>query len=222
MSDRPLLASTLSAAALDELRTRIRARPGQWVGQEIIEPSTAPTVTGAGSIEPRPMVLRTFAVSDDRNNSQASHGYSVMPGGLTRVGADPTAADDLEPTQGQQQGHLGGVDGAGPAAERLAAVRPRPGQSPMAPDVATPLPGRVAAQLFVLGRTAEHAELVIRLIRTVLARLDQPLGLGVDGGAESLQVLLSALGAVSGFDPVSEPDERGLRGLGGRSRPVGQ
>ena len=49
-----------------------------------------------------------------------------------------------------------------------------------------------AAQLFVLGRSAEHAELVIRLIRTVLARLDQPLGVGVDGGAESLQVLLMA------------------------------
>jgi len=65
----------------------------------------------------------------------------------------------------------------------------------------------VAAQLFVLGRTAEHSELVIRLIRTVLARLDQPLGVGVDGGAESLQVLLMALGTVSGFDPVSEPDE---------------
>ncbi len=43
-SDRPVVASTLSAAALDELRDRIRARPGQWVGQEIIEPSTAPTV----------------------------------------------------------------------------------------------------------------------------------------------------------------------------------
>jgi uncharacterized alpha-E superfamily protein len=66
--------------------------------------------------------------------------------------------------------------------------------------------------LFVLGRTAEHAELVIRLIRTVLTRLDQPLGLGVDGGAESLQVLLSALGVVSGFDPVSEPE-----GVSGRS-----
>ena len=78
---------------------------------------------------------------------------------------------------------------------------------PVVADTSTLLPGRVAAQLFVLGRTAEHAELVIRLIRTVLARLDQPLGVGVDGGAESLQVLLMALGTVSGFDPVSEPDE---------------
>ena len=53
-SERPLVASTLSAAALDELGDRIRSRPGRWVGQEIIEPSTAPTVTGTGSLEPRP------------------------------------------------------------------------------------------------------------------------------------------------------------------------
>jgi uncharacterized alpha-E superfamily protein len=76
----------------------------------------------------------------------------------------------------------------------------------LVPELPVALPGRVAAQLFVLGRSAEHAELVIRLIRTVLARLDQPLGSGDDGGAQSLQVLLSALGSASGFDPVSEPD----------------
>ena len=91
----------------------------------------------------------------------------------------------------------------------------------MASDADTPLPGRVAAQLFVLGRTAEHAELVIRLIRTVLTRLDQPLGLGVDGGAESLQVLLSALGAVSGFDPVSEPEDRVSGSVGPAGRRAG-
>ena len=72
---------------------------------------------------------------------------------------------------------------------------------PWAPNASTPLPGRVAAQLFVLGRTAEHSELVIRLIRTVLARLDQPLTVGVEGGAESLQVLLSALGRGVRFRP---------------------
>ena len=89
-ADRPLVASTLSAGGLDELRYRIRARPDQWVGQEIIEPSTAPTVTATGTLEPRPTVLRTFAVTDQGNNGERSHGYSVMPGGLTRVGAGPT------------------------------------------------------------------------------------------------------------------------------------
>ena len=206
-SERPLVASTLSAAALDELGDRIRSQPGQWVGQEVIEPSTAPTVTGTGSLEPRPAVLRTFAVTDDGNNRGQNHGYSVMPGGLTRVAASPTALLISSRRRGSSKDTW--VASAEPALQqsawlRTARSRDRP---PVAPDIATPLPGRVAAQLFVLGRTAEHAELVIRLIRTVLTRLDQPLGLGVDGGAESLQVLLSALGAVSGFDPVSEPDD---------------
>ena len=94
--------------------------------------------------------------------------------------------------------------------------RARPSSVPEPPAA---LPGRVAAQLFVLGRSAEHAELVIRLIRTVLARLDQPLGTGDDGGAQSLQVLLSALGDASGFDAGDEPDrDTGRRAcsLGGR------
>ena len=46
----------------EELRARIRARPGEWLGQEIIEPSTVPTLTASGSLEPRPAVLRTFSV----------------------------------------------------------------------------------------------------------------------------------------------------------------
>ena len=132
---------------------------------------------------------------------------SVLPGGLTRVGADPTLLIISSHSDGTSKDTW--VASTEPALQqstwlRSARTTVRP---PVLPDVSTPLPGRVAAQLFVLGRTAEHAELVIRLIRTVLARLDQPLGVGMDGGAESFQVLLAALGTVSGFDPVSEPDE---------------
>jgi uncharacterized circularly permuted ATP-grasp superfamily protein/uncharacterized alpha-E superfamily protein len=204
---RPLVASTLSTAALDELRSRIRARPAEWVGQEIVEPSTSPTVTGTGSLEPRPTILRTFAVGDDDHTPGTHHGYRVMPGGLTRVGADPTALLISSRRKGTSKDTW--VASPQPALQQSAWLRSSsagPMSPHVVPDMATPLPGRVAAQLFVLGRTSEHAELVIRLVRTILARLDQPLGLGVDGGAESLQVLLSTLGSVSGFDPVSEPD----------------
>jgi len=217
---RPLVASTLSTAALDELRSRIQARPAEWVGQEIIEPSTSPTVTGTGLLEPRPTILRTFAVGDDDNSRGAHHGYRVMPGGLTRVGADPTALLISSRRKGTSKDTW--VASPQPALQQSAWLRSS-SEGPMSPqvvsDMATPLPGRVAAQLFVLGRTSEHAELVIRLVRTILARLDQPLGLGVDGGAESLQVLLSTLGSVSGFDPVSEPD--GAAGTQAGGTPVG-
>ena len=82
-----MVASTLSADALDDLGARILARPGAWVGQEIIEPSPTPTVAESGSIEPRPTILRTFAVADEHNSGAFGHGYNVLPGGLTRVGA---------------------------------------------------------------------------------------------------------------------------------------
>jgi uncharacterized circularly permuted ATP-grasp superfamily protein/uncharacterized alpha-E superfamily protein len=205
-AQRPLLVATMTEAGRDDLRARLRARPGDWVGMEVIEPSTTPTVTGTGSLEPRPTILRTFTVTDDSASRSDTHGYRVMPGGLTRVGATPSALLISSRRKGTSKDTW--VASAEPALQQSAWLRSaRAGARPQAvPDAATPLPGRVAAQLFVLGRTSEHAELVIRLIRTVLARLDQPLGLGVDGGAESLQVLLSALGTVSGFDPVSEPE----------------
>jgi uncharacterized circularly permuted ATP-grasp superfamily protein/uncharacterized alpha-E superfamily protein len=215
----PVVASTLSADALDDLRNRILARPGAWVGQEIIEPSLTPTVTESGSIEPRPTILRTFAVADEHGSGAYGHGYNVLPGGLTRVGAAPDTL--IISSRGDGTSKDTWVASEQPALQQSpwlrsarATVRP-----PVVTDTSTLLPGRVAAQLFVLGRTAEHAELVIRLIRTVLARLDQPLGVGMEGGAESLQVLLMALGTVSGFDSVSEPDDVDLPPVSGSSVP---
>lgn len=212
-------ASTLSAAGLDELRARIRDRPGEWVGQEVIEPSTTPTVNPSGQLEPRPAVLRTFAVTDRGENSRDRHGFTVLPGGLTRVGASPSTLVVSSRTDGTSKDTW--VASTQPVLQqspwlRSARTTVRP---PIASDLFTPVPGRVAAQLFVLGRSGEHAELVIRLIRTVLARLDQPLGIGRDRGAESLEVLLAALGSVSGFDPVSEPDDGPTDGGHAAGRP---
>ena len=206
-SQPPVVASTLSAGGLADLRDRIRSRPGAWAGREIIQPSTVPTVTDTGALEPRPAIIRSFAVADEHSSAGPHHGYRVLPGGLTRVGAGPDSL--IISSRGDGTSKDTWVASTHPALQqstwlRSARTTVRP---PVGTDTSTPLPGRVAAQLFVLGRTAEHAELVIRLMRTVLARLDQPLGVGVDGGAESLQVLLMALGTVSGFDPVSEPDE---------------
>ena len=214
---RTVLASTLSAADLEDLRHRIRARPAAWVAKEYLAPSTTPTVGATGALEPRPAVLRTFLVSDEGHGAGSSYGYSVLPGGLTRVGASPDAT--VVSSQGDGTSKDTWVVSPEPALQQSAWLRSVPSEPAPAPahDLgwATPLPSRVAAQLFMMGRTAEHAELVIRLIRTVLARLDQPLGAGGAGGAESLRVLMAALGTVSGFDPVSEPEEDGPTPLDG-------
>ncbi len=219
-SQPPVVAPGLSTEGLADLADRIRARPAAWVGQEIIEPSTAPTVTHAGTLEPRPAIIRSFAVADEHSSTGDHHGYRVLPGGLTRVGAAPDSVIISSRSDGTSKDTW--VASAQPALQQSTWLRSaRTTVRPPVADAPTLLPGRVAAQLFVLGRTAEHSELVIRLIRTVLARLDQPLAIGVDGGAESLQVLLTALGAVSGFDPVSEPDDEEVPTRPGPDAPVG-
>lgn len=219
---RPVLPAHLAAAERADLRARVVARPGDWVGQEILVPSTVPGLESDGSLVPRPVVLRTFAVADETAPGAAGHGYRLLPGGLTRAGTDP--GSPVVSGRGGSTSKDTWVITSEPAFQQspwLPSVpaEPRP---VLVPELPAALPGRVAAQLFVLGRSAEHAELVIRLIRTVLARLDQPLGTGDDGGAQSLQVLLSALGAASGFDPGTEPQDPGTdpHGRGSRLGPA--
>jgi uncharacterized circularly permuted ATP-grasp superfamily protein/uncharacterized alpha-E superfamily protein len=211
---RPVLAARLDTTRRDELRARILARPGDWVGQEILAPSTCPTVDADGTLVPRPVILRTFAVADDTADGVPGHGFRLLPGGLTRAGVDP--GTPVVTGRGESTSKDTWVASSEPALQQSPWL---PGVRTAAPPVVVPelaaaLPGRVAAQLFVLGRSAEHAELVIRLIRTVLARLDQPLGTGDDGGAQSLQVLLSALADASGFDPGTGADDRPVDGRG--------
>ena len=89
----------LSAAQRDELVRRIEAEPYAWVGQQPLALSTAPTAAGA-ALEPRPALLRTFAVAQDG-------GYTVLRGGLCRVAPDTTRRRRLEPGGRDRQGRLG-------------------------------------------------------------------------------------------------------------------
>ncbi|MGD0881446.1 MAG: circularly permuted type 2 ATP-grasp protein [Acidimicrobiales bacterium] len=203
----PVLPSRLAAGQQEQLRDRVRSRPDDWVGQELLAPSTVPTVTADGRLVPRPVVLRTFAVADGAGEGAHGHGFQLLPGGLTRVGVDPDSS--IVTGHGDSTSKDTWVASTEPAFQQspwLPSARAEARPIPI-PEAPAALPGRVAAQLFVLGRSAEHAELVIRLIRTVLARLDQPLGAADGGGAQSLQVLLSALGSASGFDPDPESSD---------------
>jgi len=205
---RPLRPALLSPAERDALRDRVRSEPGRWVGQELLAPSTAPTVDDGGGLVPRPAVLRTFAVSEDPSGAAGPHGFRLLPGGLTRVGSEPDSR--VISSRGDGTSKDTWVASAEPALQQspwLPSASHVPGPV-VVPELPAALPGRVAARLFTLGRSAEHAELVVRLIRTVLARLDQPLGSGADGGAQSLQVLLSALASASGFTPAPEEGDR--------------
>jgi len=62
---------------LEQLRAAVVADPRQWIAQELVNLSTAPTHIG-DRLRPRHIDLRPFAVND-------GEGIWVVPGGLTRV-----------------------------------------------------------------------------------------------------------------------------------------
>jgi uncharacterized circularly permuted ATP-grasp superfamily protein len=68
------------AASADEVerqRELTLRDPSRWIAQEVVNLSTAPTVTGEGALAPRHVDLRPFAVYGSE--------VRIVPGGLTRV-----------------------------------------------------------------------------------------------------------------------------------------
>jgi uncharacterized circularly permuted ATP-grasp superfamily protein/uncharacterized alpha-E superfamily protein len=150
---------TLDRAEREELTAVIRARPYAWVGQEQVPLSTAPALVD-GHLEPRALVLRAFLAAD-------ADGYAVMPGALGRIA--PTR--DSSVVSNQRGGVSKDVWVLASEPERdtsalIPAERPVPlgrgGQE---------VPGRVADNLFWVGRYAERAEGGARVLREVLRRL---------------------------------------------------
>jgi uncharacterized circularly permuted ATP-grasp superfamily protein len=62
---------------LDGLADVIRAQPERWIAQEVVNLSTVPTAMPDGSLAPRHVDLRPFAVFGET--------IRIVPGGLTRV-----------------------------------------------------------------------------------------------------------------------------------------
>jgi len=63
---------------LIDVMAEVRAHPRGWIAQPLVNFSTCPTVMEDGSLEPRHVDLRPFAVNDGNK-------VFVLPGGLSRV-----------------------------------------------------------------------------------------------------------------------------------------
>src|SRR5262249_15010019 len=75
----PVFGHTLDAAGKARLIERMQGQPHAYVAQEWVRLSQAPTWAGEDSqLVPRAASLRVFAVATPT-------GYTVLPGGLTRV-----------------------------------------------------------------------------------------------------------------------------------------
>jgi len=155
------------------LRDEIETHPEQFVAQEKVALSTAPCWTRQG-LTPRHIVLRVFAAWDGQ-------GYTVMPGGLTRVSTSHSSlVVSLQMGGGSKDTWVPGN------LEDAAAGPPRPVRSSVgASRTGNDLPSRVADNLFWLGRYAERVESAVRLARVMLPSLSGEEDFGQSASLET-------------------------------------
>ena len=176
---RPVFGDQLDSSALAAWRDRIRAQPHQYVGQERLGLSSAPTLRD-GMLEPRQSILRTFTAAG--NDS-----YRVMPGGLTRVGEQ--AESRIISNQAGAISKDTWVLASEP--EQIDTLLP---QGRVAyREMQESLPGVAAENLFWLARYAERAENMIRLLRSIHNRRNEILQLEDPVNQVALDMLLRGL-----------------------------
>ena len=186
VGQRCLFGGKLDPTERDELIAAIRREPHRYVAQEEVQPSTAPAYIN-GSLEPRPFVLRSFLVSEQE-------GYAVMPGGLSRI-----ALDRDTPMISNQLGGLGKdtwVLASEPERqETLIATSDTKAPAVVATVVEeSEVSSRVADNLFWIGRYAERAEGLVRLLRIVIIQITERTSLADERDADCcLHLLLAAL-----------------------------
>ena len=176
----------LNDQQLQQLLATIHKRRYQYVAQERLEQTHIPAFAD-GALEPRPALLRTFAVATESS-------YTVLPGGLTRIGTRP-------------QGRVISMQTGSPSKDTwVTATEP---ERPIAPDIAAEtrssnidyslvsLPSRVVENLYWMGRYAERAEAAMRLLRTVfvLFNSEEPLSL------DARRVLLETITRITATGP---------------------
>jgi len=153
----PVFGAELPQAEKSKLAEQLRARPHEYVAQEQIALSTAP-VWENGHLDSRSVVLRTYVLN-------SSNGLIAIPGGLTRVAEAEGSVVSM-----QRGGHSkdAWVLWDTPV-DTFSMLRPRnePVELRRVPRV---VPSSVADNVFWLGRYAERAENIARILRPMISR----------------------------------------------------
>jgi uncharacterized circularly permuted ATP-grasp superfamily protein/uncharacterized alpha-E superfamily protein len=179
----------LSVQQRQTLAARIEAAPWQWVGQELPQFSTAPTDHYPGGLAAAGVSMRLFTVAQ-------RGGYAPMIGGLGSVMAHGNAAYRMDTVAAKdiwvKPSTRAHAEVTMPAPALPAAMTPGG-----APGVTSP---RVLSDMFWLGRYAERAEGMVRLMAVTRERLHEYHHRDGTEGAQCVPVLLGALGRVTGSD----------------------
>ncbi|MGJ4790078.1 circularly permuted type 2 ATP-grasp protein [Leptospira koniambonensis] len=184
--DPSVFLSTLKESEMLELRTKVEARPERYVAQEILAGSTSPIFSGdSEELLIGKSVLRTFTCLSE-------NGYTCMPGGLVRVSPK---ADELIITN--QRGAIS-KDLWILASEEKKEFSLLPGQIGRMPikRKGSGIPSRVADNMFWMGRYAERAENMSRLLRETVHKI---LEAEESYEKEQFSILLGILDQLSGY-----------------------
>jgi len=210
----PVFADRLGSQQLQDLACRIRARPGDYVGQEQIALSSVPVMQGE-RLQSRYAAVRVFLTARDGS-------YTAMPGGLTRV----ASSSDSKVVTMQRGGGSKDTWVLGDHPVSTFSLLPPPHRPLRLSRAGGDLSSRHADNFYWLGRYVERAESVVRLLRGILVRLTEKSGMA---DVPELPVLLRVLTAQTqtfpGFldqtrpDSLDEPEGELLSVIFDRDRP---
>ncbi len=195
----PTVGWDLPSAQLDDLRRRIEARPHAWVGQTPLALASAPTLSTHG-LDARRTVLRAFLVA--RGES-----YMAMPGGLTRV--SPTSDGIVISNQTGAVSKDTWVLASEPEPPNSYWLRSGPAVAAVEP--AASMSSRAAENLLWLGRYAERAEDLVRLVRVINDRRNEFEHGSNPAGTACVRVLLASLTHMTATYPGFVGDGAGDR-----------
>jgi uncharacterized circularly permuted ATP-grasp superfamily protein/uncharacterized alpha-E superfamily protein len=155
------LGDELDAAGLAALKQRVRAQPGLYLAQELVQVSQAPILDAKQGCIPgqRGLALRLHACM-----SSSGH-YAVMPGGLTRVSGETAARIVAMQAGGRSKDTWVLPDG--PEDSQFSLLR----STLTAADIASSkgvLTSRGAENKYWFGRSSERCEHLARLLRVAL------------------------------------------------------
>ena len=201
-----IVGPALSARQRESLAARIEATPWQWVGQELPQFSSAPTDFQPGGLSSASVGMRLFAVSQRGGYAPmiGGLGYLLAPGNAaytmttvaakdvwvrtpTRVTAERTQISP--PVELATGSHVAGLP---------APATPSPTRAVSSP--------RVLSDLFWMGRYAERAENMARLLIVTRERYHEFRYRQDMAGSECVPVLLASLGQITGTDTGADGD----------------
>jgi uncharacterized alpha-E superfamily protein len=196
---QPMFGEDLDERGRKRVIAMLRARPNDYVAQELVHLSQAPVWDRAQPrLLPRSIGLRVFACA-------APEGYVVMPGGLTRV----ASAADARVISMQRGGSSKDtwVLAKGPVST-FSLLRRSIGEQDLV-RAGTNLSSRVVENLFWFGRYCERCDELARLLRVALGRFgDNVPG---DDDERARPVLLELLRRAGALPPgAANPGDKDL------------